>query len=115
MVKDGGSGSFGLRDLPFSRKPIMIGKMFEASSGGNITFTIQNDAQKIVNLTKSDLNGPDAMIVFNEMSANNGADGKFKGFGSDDELSFDIQASIGEFSSGGNLLCSTGCNQNRKD
>ena len=56
-VHDGGSGSFGLRDLPLSRKPIMIGKMFEASSGQDITFTISNDAQKIVNLTKSDLSG----------------------------------------------------------
>ena len=33
------------------------------------------------------------MIVFNEMSANNGADGKFKGFGNDEEVSFDIVAS----------------------
>ena len=34
------------------------------------------------------------MIVFNEMSANNGTDGKFKGFGSDkDELTFEITAS----------------------
>jgi hypothetical protein len=92
-VHDGGSGSFGLRDLPLSRKPIMIGKMFEASSGQDITFTISNDSQKIVNLTKSDLSGTDAMIVFNEMSANNGTDGKFKGFGSEDELTFDITAS----------------------
>ena len=41
-------------------------------------FTISNDAQKIVDLTKSDLSGTDAKIVFNEMSANNGSDGKFK-------------------------------------
>ena len=33
------------------------------------------------------------MIVFNEMSANNGTDGKFSGFGSDEELTFDIVAS----------------------
>ena len=70
----------------------MIGKMFEASSGQDITFTISNDSQKIVNLGKSDLSGSDAMIVFNEMSANNGTDGKFKGFGGEDELTFDIIA-----------------------
>ena len=32
FVHDGGSGGFGLRDLPLSRKPIAIGKMFKASS-----------------------------------------------------------------------------------
>ena len=95
MIKvfDGGSGSFGLRDLPLSRKPIMIGKMFEASSGEDITFTITSDSQKIVNISKSDLTGTDAMIVFNEKSANDGTDGKFKGFGSDKELSIEITAS----------------------
>ncbi|MDA0905828.1 MAG: hypothetical protein O2874_05865, partial [Verrucomicrobia bacterium] len=92
-VHDGGSGSFGLRDLPLSRKPIMIGKMFEASSGEDITFTIANDAQKIVDQTNSVLSGTDAKIVFNEMSSDGGVDGKFKGFGSGDELSFDIVAS----------------------
>jgi len=92
-VHDGGSGSFGLRDLPLSRKPIPIGKMFETDSNLTLTFTIANDTQKIVDQTKSVLSGTNAKIVFNEMSANDGVDGKFKGFGSGDELSFDIVAS----------------------
>jgi hypothetical protein len=92
-VHDGGSGSFGLRDLPLSRKPIPIGKMFETDSNLTLTFTIANDTQKIVDQSKSGLSGTNAKIVFIEMSANDGVDGKFKGFGSGDELSFDIVAS----------------------
>jgi len=92
-VHDGGSGSFGLRDLPLSRKPIPIGKMFETDSNLTLTFTIANDTQKIVDQSKSVLSGTNAKIVFIEMSANDGVDGKFKGFGSGDELSFDIVAS----------------------
>ena len=87
-VHDGGSGSFGLRDLPLSRKPIAIGKMFQATSGQDITFTISNDASKIINLTKSDLTGSDAMLVLNESGA-----AKFSGFGNNKEVSFDIVAS----------------------
>ena len=72
--------------------------MFEATSGQDITFTISNDAQKIVNLTKVILSGTDAKIVFNEMSANNGSDGKFKGFGNDERspltLSLPVQVTL---------------------
>ena len=64
-VYDGGSGSFGLRDLPLSRKPIMIGKMFEATSSRILPSRSVTTAKKIVNLTKSDLSGTDAKIVFN--------------------------------------------------
>jgi len=92
-VHDGGTGSFGLRDLPLSRKPIPIGKMFETNSNLALTFTIANDTQKIVDQTNSVLSGTNARIVFNEMSANGGVDGKFIGFGNDEELSFDIVAS----------------------
>ena len=68
--------------------------MFQASSGQDITFTISNDSQKIIDLTNSVLSGPNAKLVFNEMSSNDGADGKFKGFASgNNELSFDITAS----------------------
>ena len=100
LVQDGGSGGFGLRDLPLSRKPIAIGKMFKASSNLNISFSITSDPQKIINLSKSVLSGAGAMLVFNEMSANNGTDGKFKGFGSDKEISFEITASQAGTSSG---------------
>ena len=73
----------------------MIGKMFETTSGQDITFTIANDTRKIVDQTKSVLSGTDAKIVFNEKSDSIilGNDGKFMGFGSEDELSFDIVAS----------------------
>jgi len=40
MVHDGGSGGFGLRDLPLSRKPIAIGKMFKASSDLDLSYTL---------------------------------------------------------------------------
>jgi hypothetical protein len=89
-VHDGGSGSFGLRDLPLSRKPVHIGKMFASSAGLALTFTIANDSQKIAAIKGT---GTDTVIVFNEMSANGGVDGKFKGFGNDEEVSFDIVAS----------------------
>ena len=86
-VYDGGSGSFGLRDLPLSRKPIMIGKMFEASSGQPISFSITSDPSKIINVSKSKLSGSDAMLVINESGA-----GKFSGFGSEEDVSFEITA-----------------------
>ena len=89
-VHDGGSGSFGLRDLPLSRKPIAIGKMFETTSNLALTFSIANDSQKIAAIKGT---GADTVIVFNEMSANGGVDNKFKGFGNDEEVSFDIVAS----------------------
>ena len=80
---------FGLRDLPLSRKPIAIGKMFKAEpSKLDITYTITSDPQKMINLTKSDLTGADAFLVFNQKSSNNGADGKFKGFEGAKEISF---------------------------
>ena len=94
QVHDGGSGGFGLRDLPLSRKPIAIGKMFKAEpSKLDITYTITSDPQKMINLTKSDLTGADAFLVFNQKSSNNGADGKFKGFEGAKEISFEITAS----------------------
>jgi hypothetical protein len=40
LVSDGGSGGFGLRDLPLSRKPIAIGKMFKATSNLALTYTL---------------------------------------------------------------------------
>ena len=40
LVSDGGSGGFGLRDLPLSRKPIAIGKMFKATSDLPLTYTL---------------------------------------------------------------------------
>ena len=40
LVSDGGSGGFGLRDLPLSRKPIAIGKMFKATSNLDLTYTL---------------------------------------------------------------------------
>jgi hypothetical protein len=86
-VHDGGSGSFGLRDLPLSRKPIMIGKMFEASSGQPISFSITSDPSKIINVSKSKLSGSGAMLVINE-----GGAGKFTGFGNDEDVSFEITA-----------------------
>ena len=89
-VHDGGSGKFGLRDLPLSRKPIPIGKMFEASSGQAITYSITSDPNKIIDLSKSTLSGAKAMLVFNQSGA-----GKFTGFGSDKEISFEITASQG--------------------
>jgi hypothetical protein len=89
-VHDGGSGSFGLRDLPLSRKPVHIGKMFASSAGLALSFSIANDSQKIASIKGT---GTDTVIVFNEMSANEGVDGKFKGFGNDEEISFDIVAS----------------------
>jgi hypothetical protein len=100
LVQDGGSGGFGLRDLPLSRKPIAIGKMFKASSNLNVSFSITSDPQKIINLSKSVLSGADAMLVFNEMSANDGSDGKFIGFGNDKEISIEITASQAGTSSG---------------
>jgi hypothetical protein len=93
VVHDGGNGGFGLRDLPLSRTPILIGKMFKADSGLGITYTITSDPQNIIDQTKSVLSGADAKLVFNQMSANGGDDGKFKGFdGASDELSFEITA-----------------------
>ena len=102
-VHDGGSGSFGLRDLPLSRKPIMIGKMFEASSGQPISFSITSDPSKIINVSKSKLSGSDAMLVINE-GANNA--GKFSGFGSDKDVSFEITATQ---AGNGSLPCRTIC------
>ena len=93
LVHDGGSGGFGLRDLPLSRKPIAIGKMFKASSNQDITFTIASDPQKIIDQTKSVLSGAGAKLVFNQKSSNSGADGKFKGFEGAKEISFEITAS----------------------
>ena len=93
LVHDGGSGGFGLVDLPLSRKPIAIGKMFKASSGQDITFTIASDPQKIIDQTKSVLSGAGAKLVFNQKSSNSGADGKFKGFEGAKEISFEITAS----------------------
>ena len=95
LVSDGSNGSFGLRDLPLSRLPIAIGKMFKTSSDLPITFTITSDPNKIINLTKSDLSGADARLVLNEKSANGGVDGKFKGFENAKEVSFEITASQG--------------------
>ena len=40
LVADGGSGGFGLRDLPLSRKPIAIGKMFKATSNLELSYTL---------------------------------------------------------------------------
>jgi hypothetical protein len=40
LVADGGSGGFGLRDLPLSRKPIAIGKMFKATSDLDLSYTL---------------------------------------------------------------------------
>ena len=40
LVHDGGSGGFGLRDLPLSRKPIVIGKMFKASSDLALSYSL---------------------------------------------------------------------------
>jgi len=93
LVHDGGSGGFGLRDLPLSRLPIAIGRMFKASSDLDITFTITSDSQQIIDQTNSVLSGVDAKLVFNQETTNNGVDGKFKGFGGSDELSFEITAS----------------------
>jgi hypothetical protein len=87
LVSDGGSGKFGLRDLPLSRLPIAIGKMFKTSSDLPITFSITSDPSKVINLTKSDLTGGDARLVINEAGA-----GKFSGFGSNKEVSFEITA-----------------------
>ena len=42
FVYDGGSGGFGLRDLPLSRKPIAIGKMFKASSDLDLSYTLSD-------------------------------------------------------------------------
>ena len=93
LVADGGSGGFGLRDLPLSRKPIEIGKMFKATSNLDITFTITSDPQKIIDQTNSVLSGVGAKLVFNQKSSNNGADGKFKGFeAGSNELTFQITA-----------------------
>ena len=85
LVHDGSSGSFGLRDLPLSRLPIPIGKMFEASSNLNITYTLTSNARGVVKLLDS--NGPDAKLAFATS-----ADG-FTGFGGADEISFEITAS----------------------
>ena len=87
LVSDGGSGKFGLRDLPLSRLPIAIGKMFKASSNLNISYSITSDPSKVINLTKSVLSGPKAQLVINQAGA-----GKFSGFGSDKEVSFEITA-----------------------
>ena len=96
LVHDGGSGGFGLRDLPLTRKPIAIGKMFKASSNLDITFTL-NDPNNLINQNKSDLSGTDAFLVMNESGSTSG---KFQGFGAADELSFEITASQVGTSSG---------------
>jgi len=61
--------------------------MFEASSGQPISFSITSDPSKIINVSKSKLSGSDAMLVINESGA-----GKFSGFGSDNDVSFEITA-----------------------
>ena len=94
LVSDGKPGEFGLRDLPLSRLPIAIGKMFKTTSNLDITYTITSDPQQIIDTTNSVLSGANAKLVFNQASSNNGADGKFKGFDAgNDELSFEITAS----------------------
>ena len=87
LVSDGKPGEFGLRDLPLSRLPIAIGKMFKTTSNLDITYTITSDPQQIIDTTNSVLSGANAKLVFNQASSNNGADGKFKGFDAgNDEL-----------------------------
>ena len=94
LVSDGKPGEFGLRDLPLSRLPIPIGKMFKTTSNLDITYTITSDPQQIIDTTNSVLSGANAKLVFNQASSDNGADGKFKGFDAgNDELSFEITAS----------------------
>ncbi|NDB65803.1 MAG: hypothetical protein EB168_09070, partial [Euryarchaeota archaeon] len=44
LVSDGGKGGFGLRDLPLSRKPIPIGKMFKATSNLALSYTLSAGA-----------------------------------------------------------------------
>jgi hypothetical protein len=84
LVSDGKPGSFGLRDLPLSRRPISIGKMFKSSSDLPITFSLANNSSGVVKLI--DNSGADAKLGFSTAS-----DG-FSGFGSGKELTFDLIA-----------------------
>jgi hypothetical protein len=84
LVSDGKPGSFGLRDLPLSRRPISIGKMFKSSSDLPITFSLANNSSGVVKLL--DNSGADAKLGFSTAS-----DG-FTGFGSGNELTFDLIA-----------------------
>ena len=84
LVADGGSGGFGLRDLPLSRKPIAIGKMFKTTSGLALTYNLSAGAPFDVQGS-----GAKAALVFKK-----GATGVKKGdFDANGEFEVTITAS----------------------
>ena len=76
-----------LRDLPLSRKPIPIGKMFKSDRGLPVTVSLINNPNKIAKIIGT---GAKAMLVIAQKT--NDANEKFTGFGGVDSLSITLRA-----------------------
>ena len=83
--EQGGKG--GLRDLPMSRRPIPIGKMFRSSSNLAVSVSLTNSPNNIAKIIGT---GQNAVLVIAQKTNNNAE--KFTGFGGADELAITLQA-----------------------
>ena len=83
--EQGGKG--GLRDLPMSRRPIPIGKMFRSSSNLAVSVSLTNNPNNIAKIIGT---GQNAVLVIAQKTNNNAE--KFTGFGGADELAITLQA-----------------------
>jgi hypothetical protein len=82
------NGKGGLRDLPMSRRPIPIGKMFKSSSNLAVSVSLTSSPNNIAKIIG---NGQNAVLVIAQKTNNNSE--KFTGFGTGvDELSITLQA-----------------------
>jgi hypothetical protein len=77
----------GLRDLPMSRRPIPIGKMFKSSSNLAVSVSLTNSPNNIAKIIGT---GQNAVLVIAQKTNNNAQ--KFTGFGGADELAITLQA-----------------------